>query len=187
MISLPLLHSRALTGFLGRLKIIVWRQIIGNMMRWRLNISPDTSHVKTEEWRPAEDVHIKCKDLKINFGWQDPSPILFSHQSYQFFISLRFGLWKAGPGVSYGEWNDGPKLNGMPQLFLLNSERYPCLKIILPPQLAKDGINSFATMTKLFYKFQFCVLWFCWFGQGLRWLLLDCLPSRVLDKSLQPD
>ena len=59
--------------------------------------------------------------------------------------------------MSYGEWNDGPKLNGMPQLFMLNSERNPCLKIILPPQLAKDGINSCATMTKkLFYNFVCC-------------------------------
>mgnify|MGYP001804829389 CR=1 FL=1 len=52
--------------------------------------------------------------------------------------------------MSYGEWVDGPKLNGMPQLFLLNSERNPCLKIILPPQLANDGIKGFATMRKLY-------------------------------------
>ena len=99
-----------------------------------------------------------AKILKSTLAGKTPPLILFSLQNYQFFISLRFGLWKAGPGVSYGEWNDGPKLNGrpMPQLFLLNSERNPCLKIILPPQLAKDGINSFATMTKLFYNFVCC-------------------------------
>ena len=40
--------------------------------------TPDFPHVKTKEWRPAENVKIKCEDFiinsddpKINFGWLD--------------------------------------------------------------------------------------------------------------------
>ena len=40
----------------------------------------DYPHVKTEEWRPAENGKTKCEDCiincgdpKINFGWLDPN------------------------------------------------------------------------------------------------------------------
>ena len=52
------------------------------MAKWRnedWRLLQTFSHVKTEEWRPAKNVKIKCEDCilkcedrKTNFGWSDP-------------------------------------------------------------------------------------------------------------------
>ena len=51
-------------------------RIFGKVKKLSLKISPNIPHVKTEEWRQAENVKIKCEecilqcdDPKINFGW----------------------------------------------------------------------------------------------------------------------
>ena len=80
-----LLHSGGLTVFLGRLKIIGFlsvKKVKTHFLAkwiWRLKISPSLPRVKTEEWRSAKNVKIKCEDCilkcedpKINCGWLDP-------------------------------------------------------------------------------------------------------------------
>ena len=53
-------------------------KISGKVKKWRLKISLSFPHMKPEEWRPAENVMIKCEDcilkcevLKIKSGWLD--------------------------------------------------------------------------------------------------------------------
>ena len=78
--------SGALTGFLGRLKKLWFLKceesedkIFVKVKKWRLKISLNFPHVKTELWRPTENVKIKCEDCilkcedhKIKSGWLDP-------------------------------------------------------------------------------------------------------------------
>ena len=54
-------------------------KIFGKVKKWRLKIFLNFPPVKTEEWRPAESVKIKCEnyvlkceDPKVNYGWLDP-------------------------------------------------------------------------------------------------------------------